>query len=211
MGVAAARQAAADPRGIRHAAARQAASTQYKAGYLPYSIIDGWQQIRKDFAYWRADVKGAETAATPEERAWFEADRRLREKLTLARHRHLEPLRRRRLAAACTSRVHFNGWGELRQSRRLQRRRTSTPISRASSCENNIVRAAGGGRASGPARPCNCSIEEATRKLLLGDPRPGRPALRAGEGRRASSPATGAASPSPRRGSPLGAHRACAT
>jgi hypothetical protein len=27
--------------------------TQYKAGYLPYSIVDGWQQIRKDFAYWR--------------------------------------------------------------------------------------------------------------------------------------------------------------
>jgi hypothetical protein len=57
--------------------------TQYKAGYLPYSIVDGWQQIRKDFAYWRATVKGAETATTPEERAWFEADRRLREKLTI--------------------------------------------------------------------------------------------------------------------------------
>src|SRR5215467_12162810 len=57
--------------------------TQYQAGYLPYAIIDGWQQIRKDFAYWRADVKGAEAAEPPEERAWFEADRKLREKLTL--------------------------------------------------------------------------------------------------------------------------------
>src|SRR5437879_3214564 len=28
--------------------------TEYKAGYLPNSIVDGWQQIRKDFAYWRA-------------------------------------------------------------------------------------------------------------------------------------------------------------
>jgi hypothetical protein len=55
---------------------RSGGSTQYKAGYLPYSIIDGWQQIRKDFAYWRAAVKGAETASSPEERAWFEADRR---------------------------------------------------------------------------------------------------------------------------------------
>ena len=62
---------------------RVGGSTQYKAGYLPYSIVDGWQQIRKDFAYWRATVKGAETATTPEERAWFEADRRLREKLTI--------------------------------------------------------------------------------------------------------------------------------
>jgi hypothetical protein len=56
--------------------------TQYKAGYLPYVIIDGWQQVRKDFAYWRALTKAIEAAATPEERAWFEADRRLREKLT---------------------------------------------------------------------------------------------------------------------------------
>jgi hypothetical protein len=60
--------------------------TQYKAGYLPYSrysIVDGWQQIRKDFGYWRALTKAIETAATQEERAWFEADRRLREKLTI--------------------------------------------------------------------------------------------------------------------------------
>jgi hypothetical protein len=57
---------------------RAGGQTQYTAGYLPYSIVDGWQQIRKDFAYWRADVKGAETATTPEERAWFETDRRLR-------------------------------------------------------------------------------------------------------------------------------------
>jgi hypothetical protein len=43
-------------------ALRAGGSTQYKAGYLPYSIVDGWQQIRKDFGYWRAAVKGAETA-----------------------------------------------------------------------------------------------------------------------------------------------------
>jgi hypothetical protein len=58
--------------------------TQYKAGYLPYSIIDGWQQIRKNFAYWRALTKAIETAATPEERAWFEQDRRLRRVRTFA-------------------------------------------------------------------------------------------------------------------------------
>src|SRR5258707_14479028 len=57
--------------------------TQYKAGYLPYSIVDGWQQIRKDFAYWRALTKAIETAATARERAWFEGDRALREQLTL--------------------------------------------------------------------------------------------------------------------------------
>jgi hypothetical protein len=62
---------------------RAKAFTQYKAGYLPYSIVDGWQQVRKDFANWRALTKAIETAQTPEERAWFEADRQLREKLTI--------------------------------------------------------------------------------------------------------------------------------
>jgi hypothetical protein len=27
--------------------------TQHKAGYLPYAIADGWQQIHKDFTYCR--------------------------------------------------------------------------------------------------------------------------------------------------------------
>jgi hypothetical protein len=31
--------------------------TQYKAGFPPYSIVDGWQRIRKDFAYWRATCR----------------------------------------------------------------------------------------------------------------------------------------------------------
>jgi hypothetical protein len=33
--------------------------TQYKAGYLPYSIVDGGQQIRKDFANWQAPLATA--------------------------------------------------------------------------------------------------------------------------------------------------------
>ena len=93
---------------------------QYQAGYLPYSIVDGWQQIAKDFAYWRAAVKGAETAATPEERAWFEADRRLREKLTLRDigiWSHYDGDASQPMHVS----VHISGWGKLRQSRGLQR------------------------------------------------------------------------------------------
>src|SRR5262249_15408974 len=51
-------------------------------GYLPYSIVDGWQQIRKDFAYWRAAGKGTETADPSSERGGVEADPPLREKVT---------------------------------------------------------------------------------------------------------------------------------
>ena len=64
-------------------ALRAKGATQYQAGYLPYAIVDGWQQLVKDFAYWRADQAGARTAADPADRAWFAADARRREALTL--------------------------------------------------------------------------------------------------------------------------------
>ena len=59
--------------------------TQYKAGYLPLAIVDGWQQLAKDFgywraAYWRAAVVGAKAAASAADRAWFDEDRLRRER-----------------------------------------------------------------------------------------------------------------------------------
>jgi hypothetical protein len=56
-------------------------------------------------------VKGAETATTPEERAWFEADRRLREKLTIRdigiwSHYVGDASQPMHVS------VHFNGWGD---------------------------------------------------------------------------------------------------
>jgi hypothetical protein len=64
-------------------ALRDAGATQYKAGYLPYSIIDGWQQLRTDFAYWRVDGAGAKFAKDAKSRDWLEKDRVLHEMLTL--------------------------------------------------------------------------------------------------------------------------------
>ncbi len=52
-------------------------------GYLPYAIIDGWQQVVKDFGYWRASRVGAKTARTAADRAWFAADVKLRESLLI--------------------------------------------------------------------------------------------------------------------------------
>ena len=63
--------------------ARAVGRTQYSAGYLPYSIVDGWQQLVKDFAYWRVDVAATETATDPARAARFARDRQLREMLIL--------------------------------------------------------------------------------------------------------------------------------
>jgi hypothetical protein len=64
-------------------ALRAVNADEYKAGYLPYSIIDGWQQLVKDFAYWRVDTAGEKFAKTDEARAWYHHDRVLREALTI--------------------------------------------------------------------------------------------------------------------------------
>lgn len=61
-------------------AAIRAAGARYP-GYLPYAIVDGWQQLVKDFAIWRVSSIGAVKAASPADRAWFAADVRLREAL----------------------------------------------------------------------------------------------------------------------------------
>jgi hypothetical protein len=58
-------------------------TNEYRAGYLPYAMIDGWQQLVTDLAYWRADVAGAKYAKTPTERTWFLKDQYLREGLTV--------------------------------------------------------------------------------------------------------------------------------
>lgn len=52
-------------------------------GYLPYAMIDGYQQIVKDFGYWRASRIGAKTARTKADRDWFAADMKLRESLLI--------------------------------------------------------------------------------------------------------------------------------
>jgi hypothetical protein len=137
---------------------------QYQAGYLPYSIVDGWQQIAKDFAYWRADVKGAETAATPQERAWFEADRRLREKLTLRDigiWSHYDGDASQPMHVS----VHINGWGKFANPEGYSEKNFH-PYFEGEFVKDNVVRAQVAAEV-GPWQPCSCSIEEATRKLLL--------------------------------------------
>ena len=68
MGIRAARQTTGDPAGKRHGAEGRG-STQYKAGYQLHSMLNGWQQIRKDFALPAGRRRGIETATSSEDRA----------------------------------------------------------------------------------------------------------------------------------------------
>jgi hypothetical protein len=91
-------------------ALRAAGADSWRAGYLPYSIVDGWQQLAKDFAYWRAEKAAARATANPAHRIWLNEDAARRENLilrdlgTLAHYvgDGSQPLH---------ASIHFNGWG----------------------------------------------------------------------------------------------------
>ena len=138
--------------------------TQYKAGYLPYAIVDGWQQLRKDFAYWRAAKKGIETAASPEERAWFESDLRLREMLTLRDigvWSHYVADASQPLHVS----VHYEGWGDYPNPHGYTTKDFDSYFE-GEFVRDNLSRAAIAAKV-GPYHSCDCSIEDRTKSLLL--------------------------------------------
>ena len=88
----------------------KAGTDPYRAGFVPYSIMDGFERARKDFAIWRVDDYMATHATTQPARDEFARDRAVRETLTLrdiGDWGHFvgdgsQPLH---------ITIHFNGWG----------------------------------------------------------------------------------------------------
>ena len=91
-------------------ALRTSGSNQYRQGYLPYEILDGWEQLRQDFAYWRADDYAARHGANVNLRERGGRDRAVIERVIaqdLGVWGHFvgdgcQPLH---------TTVHYNGWG----------------------------------------------------------------------------------------------------
>jgi hypothetical protein len=92
-------------------AMRVAGSNSWKAGTLPYAIIDAAQQVAKDFAMWRGEGLALAREKDKAKRAWLIEDRAERENLILQNIGVLahyvgdgsQPLH---------VSVHFNGWGD---------------------------------------------------------------------------------------------------
>jgi hypothetical protein len=88
----------------------KAGTDPYKMGFIPYTIMDGFERVRQDFAIWRVDDYLATHATTQAARNEFAKDRALREVLTLrdiGDWGHFvgdgsQPLH---------ITIHFNGWG----------------------------------------------------------------------------------------------------
>jgi len=92
-------------------ALRVAGADGWRAGWLPYAIVDGAQQLAKDFAYWRVETAAVSRQSDPARRAWLSADLARREQLILA---DLGPLAHFVGDGSQPLHVtqHFDGWGE---------------------------------------------------------------------------------------------------
>jgi hypothetical protein len=130
---------------------------QYKAGYLYYALIDGWQQLKQDFAYWRADAAGEKLAAKPEDRAWFTRDRQLHELLImrdLGYWSHYVGDASQPLHVS----IHYSGWGNVPNPQGFTTATSIHAYVEGEFVHRNIAMPDIAARLP-PYRDCACSIE----------------------------------------------------
>ncbi|OYX30825.1 MAG: hypothetical protein B7Y99_11200 [Caulobacterales bacterium 32-69-10] len=144
--------------------ALQAAGTNsWDAGWLPYTIVEGWQQLAKDFAYWRAARVGEKTGKTRAERRWFAQDRKLREALIirdLGYWSHFVGDGSQPLHVT----MHYNGWGDHPNPNNYTKDRIHGPFEGAfvaANATDAAVRAA-----MKPYSPCGCTVQVSTARFL---------------------------------------------
>jgi hypothetical protein len=86
--------------------------TQYSGGYLPYQILDGFQQLRKDFGMLRVFEAGLKTARTRSDREYFSSHVVLRAQLIIRDIGYWSHFVADASQPMHVS-VHFNGWGNF--------------------------------------------------------------------------------------------------
>ncbi len=146
-------------------AMRAAKQSQYKAGYLPYEMIGGYELVRKNMALWRLAVVGARFAPTAAERARYAADRPRREVRLLTAigiWSHFVGDGSQPLHAT----LHYNGWGDFPNPQGFTADRIHTPFETGyvnANISQSMVRAAI------PAlQDCACAIQERVSGYLTG-------------------------------------------
>lgn len=137
------------------AALRAVGQDSWKAGYLPYAIIDSYEQLARDFAYWRV-LKAAE--ANPKwgaHRAWFTQDRKRREALILGDLGQLSHFVGDGSQPLHVS-VHFNGWGDYPNPEGYSTAKLHAPFE--SDLVQAAVKPAEVQAKVAPFHSCNCAI-----------------------------------------------------
>jgi len=88
-----------------------ASTSPYKVGFIPYAIMDGFERVRMDLAYWRVEAYLATHAASGDGRAKAAHERDLSQMLTLrdiGDWSHFVGDGSQPLHVT----IHYNGWGD---------------------------------------------------------------------------------------------------
>ncbi len=88
-----------------------AGTTMNKGGFLFYNLIDGYQQLVKDFAYYRVETAVRKTWTDPAQLAWLTADLKLREAITIRDLGYWSHFVGDASMPMHVS-IHYNGWGD---------------------------------------------------------------------------------------------------
>lgn len=136
-----------------------AGTDSWQAGYSPYAIIDGWQQLVKDFVHYRVLVAAVAREKDPARKAWYEEDLERRQDLIIRNigiWAHYvgdgsQPLH---------DTVHYNGWGKFPNPKGY----TTEPIHgpfEADFVRDHVTAAAVKAKIA-PYRDCHCTIDKRT-------------------------------------------------
>lgn len=136
----------------------------WKAGYLPYALVESYERLSRDFAYWRV-LKAAE--ANPRwkaNRGWFSADRRRREALIL---RSLGDLSHYVGDGSQPLHVssHYNGWGDYPNPKGYSTARLHGPFE--SDLVQKFVKPSSVAPLMARFKSCSCPVDQRARDYLL--------------------------------------------
>ena len=118
----------ADPRGLRDGSCGRREPTAGRPATCPTHIVEGWQQLVKDFAYWRVRrLRRDATGQGAAHKAWLAADRappRGADPATSATWAHFVGDGSQPLHVT----VHFNGWGDFPNPKGFTQERIHGPF-----------------------------------------------------------------------------------
>lgn len=92
-------------------ALRAANTDSWNAGYLPYAMVDGWQQLVKDFNIWRAIDAAEKVTRDPVRKRFYKLDKARREALII-RNMGVWAHYVGDAAQPLHATDHYNGWGD---------------------------------------------------------------------------------------------------
>ena len=133
-----------------------AGTTVTKGGYLYYNLLDGYEQLVEDFAYYRIETVALKNWTDPQQKAWLAADLKLREAIILRDlgwWAHFVGDASQPMHVS----IHYNGWGNYPNPNNYTQDKIHIPFE-GPFVQANVTKA-GVRAAMSPAAVCTATIQ----------------------------------------------------